>query len=170
MTTPDNIKPINQAPKVVCTPTAPPTKTPGTDTGTLPEKEILLQEEMNRTMVCLLTTRLFLDACRRKWVSDFEIALHQNEAEATQAIREAKTHCGTTIREAEASCATYIREAEAYCATTITKAEALCAAEIRKAESCCADHAHSIQQLHAADMQCLEMEAMEEEGEVASSS
>ena len=66
--------------------------------------------------------------------------------------------------EAEASHTTHIREAEAYCATTITKTEACCATDIRKAESHCVDHACSIQQSHAANMQHLEMEDMEEEG------
>ena len=54
---PDDTEPINQTPEVVCTPTTPPTKTSGTNTGTLPEEVILLQEEMNKTMGCILTTR-----------------------------------------------------------------------------------------------------------------
>ena len=70
------------------------------------------------------------------------MALHQNEAKAMEAIREAKAHCGAII----------------------SKAEAHCSADIREAESQCAEHACSIQQLHAEDMQHLEMEAMEEEG------
>ena len=120
-------------------------------------------------------TRLSLAASQRKQVSDFETTLHQNEAKATKAIREAKTHCEAAIREVEACCTTHIREAEAYCtthirqaethcATTITEVEACCATDIREEEPCCADHAHSIQQLHAEGMQCLETEAMEEEG------
>ena len=35
-----------------------PTKTPGADTGPLPEEVILLQEEMNKAMGHLLTTRM----------------------------------------------------------------------------------------------------------------
>ena len=85
---------------MVCAPTTPPTKTPGADTGALPEEVILLQEEMNRTMGSLLMTRSSLDTHQRKQVSDFETALHQNEAEATEAIRKAKAHCGAAIREA----------------------------------------------------------------------
>ena len=88
-------------------------------------------------MVHLLMTRSSLDACQWKQVLDFEMALHQNEAEVIKAIKEAKAHCGATIREAETCCT----------------------ADIRKAESHCAVHAHSIQQSHAKDMQCLEMEA-----------
>ena len=93
-------------------------------------------------MVHLLVTRLSLDTHQQKHVLDFEMALHQNKAKATEAIKEAKAHCGATIREAETHCT----------------------ADIRKAESDCVEHAHSIQQSHAEDMQHLEMEAMEEEG------
>ena len=164
---PDITKPINQ--------TTPPTKNPGADAGDLPEEVILLQEEMNRTMGHLLMTRTSLDTHQQKQVSDFEMALHQNEAEATKAIKQAKAHCGATIREveachtthireAEANCASIIRETEANCASIITEAEARCTADIRKVESHCVEHACTIQQSHAEDMQCLEIEAMEGEG------
>ena len=91
---------------------------------------------------------------------DFETAICQNEAEATEAIREVKAHCGAAIREAEIT----VREAEGHCTTTITEAEVHCAADIREAESCCVDHAHTIQQCHSDHIQCLEREAIEEEG------
>ena len=97
-------------------------------------------------------TRSSLDAHQQKQVLDFEMALHQKEAKATEAIREAKAHCRATIREAEANCASIVTEVEAHCT-----------ADIRKAESCCVEYAHSSQQLHAAGMQHLEMEATEEE-------
>ena len=86
------------------------------------------------------------------------------EAEATEAIKEAKAHCGATIREAESHCNTCIREAETDCTSITTEAEAHCTADIRRVESHCAEHAHSIQQLHAEGIQPLETEAMEEEG------
>ena len=137
-------------------------------------------------MGCLLMTRASIDVHQRKQVLDFEMAICQNKAEATKAIREAKAHCGaatreaetchaTTVREAEAHCATTVREAEAHCATTIREAEAhssttimeaeaCCAADIREAESHCVDHACAIQQSHSDNMQHLEREAIEEEG------
>ena len=62
------------------------------------------------------------------------MALCQIEAKTTKAIKEAKAHCGVTIQEVEACCT----------------------AEIRKLESHCVEHACSIQQLHAEDMQHLE--------------
>ena len=161
---PDITKPINQTLKVACTPTTLPAKIPGADTNALHGNVILLQVEMNRAMGNLLTTRSSLDAHQQKQVSDFEMALHQNNAEATEAIRKAKAHCRATIREVEAHHTTHIREAEANCASVIMEAEACCTADIRRAKSCCAEHAHSTQQLHAEGMQHLETEAMEEEG------
>ena len=93
-------------------------------------------------MGCLLMTRTSIDAFCRKQESDFEMALYQNEAKTTEAIREAKAHCGTAIREAEA------------CYTTANREE----------KARCADHACSIQQLHSDSMQCLKREALKEEG------
>ena len=161
---PDITKPIDQTPEVPCAPITPPAMTPGADTNALPGNVILLQEEMNRAMGHPLTTMSSLDTRQQKQVSDFEMALHQNEAEATETIREAKAHCGATIRELESHCTTCIREAEANCASTIMEAEAHCTAEIRKAESGCVECACSIQQSYAEAMQHLETEAMEEEG------
>ena len=132
VTMPDITEPIIQTPKVVCTPTTPPTKTPGAGMGALPEEVIILQEEMNNTMGCLLMTRASIDTHHRKQVSDFETAIHQNEAEATEAIWEVKAHCGAAIREVESHLATTTREAEAHCATTITEVESHCATDIRE--------------------------------------
>ena len=103
------------------------------------------------------------------------MALCQNEAEATEAIKEAKAHCGVSIRKAEAYCptlvreveachTTLIREVEANCVTIVAKVEACCTTIIRKSESCCVENAHSIQQSHAEDIQHLEIDTMEEEG------
>ena len=59
---PDITEPIILPPKVACTATNPPPKTPGADMGALPTEVILLQEEMNNAMGHLLTTRTSLDA------------------------------------------------------------------------------------------------------------
>ena len=147
---------------------------------------VQLQKEVNKALEHLLMTRSSLDANWRKQVSDFEMALCQNESEATEAIREAEGFCGSTIREAEACCTTltrkveaqhtthvreaeaqhvtHVREAEANCASIITEAEVCCTTAIRKVESHCTEHGCSIQQLHIEGMQCLETEAIEEYG------
>ena len=103
------------------------------------------------------------------------MALHHNEAKTTKAIKEAKAHCGAAIREAEPHHTTLVRDAEAChttlikmaednCATIAVEVEACCTADIRKAESHWVEKAHSIQQLHAENMQHLEMDTIEEEG------
>ena len=124
--TPNDTVPTNQVPMATSAPTTPPMQTPSrADTGALPDEVVLLQWEMNRAMGHLLIIRASIDAWCRKQVSDFKMALHQNKAETTEVIREARTHCEATVRDAEACCAVAIREAEV----------------------CCAENAHSIQQL-----------------------
>ena len=59
---PDVTEPIDQTLEVAYSPTTPPVKIPGTDTTALPGNVILLQEEMNRAIGCLLATRSSLDA------------------------------------------------------------------------------------------------------------
>ena len=79
-----------------------PVKTLGLGTAVLPGDVIQLQEEVGKALGQLLVTRSSLDAHQRKQVSDFEMALCQNELETTNAIKEARTLCTCTIREAEA--------------------------------------------------------------------
>ena len=100
--------------------------------GALPEEVILLQEEMNRAMEYLLMTRVSIDTHWRKQVSDFETAICQNEAKATEAIREVKAHYGAVIREVEAHHAMTIRKAEGCSSTAILEVEACCAADIER--------------------------------------
>ena len=135
---PDNNGPPDQSPEGAC----PPTKGLGVGTGILPKEVISLQEEMNRAMECLLMNRSSLDAHQRKQVSDFQVALHQNQDVATETIREAKAHCAVTVWEAKSHCAPEIREAESYSMS----------------------QAHSIQQPHSEGMQHLKTDALEEEG------
>ena len=145
----DNNKPMDQTPKGAHTPT----KGLGTGTGILPEEVISLQEEMNRDMEHLLMTRSSLAAHRRKQVSDFQAALHQNQVVATESIREATAHCTMAIREAESHCATDIREVVSHCG-----------ADIREAEAHSVAQACSIQQSHSEDMQHLRTDTLEKEG------
>ena len=139
---PDDTMPISQTPEVASNPTALPTKTPsGADMGTLPDEVILLQGDMNRAMGHLLMTKVSMDTCCRKQVSDTKATFCKNEAEVTETIREAKAHCMAVIWEVEATCTTTMREAE----------------------TACVDHAHTLQQAHRDSMQGLEREAIEEE-------
>ena len=65
------------------------------------------------------------------------MALHQNESEITEAIKEAKTLCAHTTREAEAHWVMLISEADAQHATCIKEAEANCASITAEVENCC---------------------------------
>ena len=73
--------PVMEAPKVAIIPATPSSKTStGDDMGIHPEEVLHLQGEMNRIMGQLLTTRASMDAHQRQEVSNFQMALHQNEA------------------------------------------------------------------------------------------
>ena len=175
MDVPEDVELSNQTLEEIYASPSPPVKTPGPGTGTLPKDVIQLQKEANRALGCLLMTRSSLNAHQRNQVSDFEMALHQNESDTTEAIKEAKALCDftireaeahqtTLIREAEAQHATCIREAEANCTSTIAETENCCSTAIRKVETHCVKQACSIQLSHDEGMQHLETEAIEEEG------
>ena len=130
-----------------------------------------LQEKANKALGHLLAMRSTMDAHQRKEVSDFGMALCQNEPDITEAIKAMKVLCAWKIREVEACCAVLIseaeiqhtvciKEAEADCACTLAEAENHCSTAIREAESQGASQAHLIQQSHAKDIQCLEAEAI----------
>ena len=111
-----------------------PVKTLGPGISVLPRDVIQLQEEAGKALGWLLATRSSLNAHWRKQVSDFEMALHQNESETNEGIKEARTLCAHTIREAEAHQAKFISKAEAQHATCIKEAKANCASTIAEVE------------------------------------
>ena len=134
-----------------------------------------LQEEANKALGHLLVTRSSLDMQQRKQVSNFGLAIHQNELETTEAIKEAKTLCAHTIQDAETHQTmliskakvwqtTCIKEIEDSCTHASSEAENCCSTAIREAESSSTSKAQSIQQSHAKDIQHLEVKAIEEEG------
>ena len=61
---------------------------PGTNPSALSDEVLWLQEEMNRVMGCLLTSRTSIDALCRKQVSDFKTTFCQNKAQTAKAITE----------------------------------------------------------------------------------
>ena len=73
---PDDVEPGNQTLEEIYAPPSPPVKTPGPGASILPRDVIQLQKEANRALGCLLVTRSSLNACQRKQVLDFEMALH----------------------------------------------------------------------------------------------
>ena len=89
-----------------------PVKTPGPSSRTLSLDVTQLQEEAKKALGCLLAMRSTIDAHQRKEVSDFGMALCQNESEVTKAIKAAKALHAQTIKDAEACCEVLISEAK----------------------------------------------------------
>ena len=125
---PDDTVPISHS-----SPTIPVPKTPGVasitatltsktsavdDTSALPKEVLHLQGKMNRIMGQLLMTRASMDAHWRREVSDFQMALHQNEAQTTEVIREAEVVWAAAIREVKACCANIIHYTPPNCPPT----------------------------------------------------
>ena len=171
---PDDAEMDDPTLKEIHTYPSPPVKTLGLSSEAPSLDVTWLQEEANKALGHLLATRSSINAHQRKQVSDFGMALCQNESDITKAIKEAKALCAHTIRDAEAHWvaliskaeiqhSTCIKEAEANCACTLAEAGNCCSTAIREAESWGASQAYSIQQSHAKDIQCLEAEVIEEE-------
>ena len=172
---PDDVEMDDPSLKEIHASPSPPVETPG-PSGEGPSLDVTqLQEVANKALGHLLVTRSSINAHQRKQVSDFGMALHQNESETIKTIKEAKALCAHTIldvethqtvliSEAKVWHTTSIKEIEDDCTQALAEAENCCSTTIREAESRGASKAHSIQQSHARDIQHLEAEAIEEEG------
>ena len=100
-----------------------------------------LWEETNKALGDLLAIKSSIDAHLQKLVLEFSLALHQNDSETMESIKEAKAICACSIQEAKNCCSIAIKEAE------IPRAS----------------QAVSIQQSHHKAVQHLEGESIEEE-------
>ena len=81
---------------------SPPVETLGPSSEATNSDVTQLQEEADKALGHLLATRSSINACQRKQVSDFGMALCQKESDITKAIKEAKALCACTIRDVEA--------------------------------------------------------------------
>ena len=72
-----------------------------------------LQEEMNDTVVHLLSTRATIDMCHQQVISETEVGHCQNEIYTSEAIREIKAWYATMIGDAKAAYRTTMRKVEA---------------------------------------------------------
>ena len=116
---------------------SPPVKTPGPSSEAPSLDVTQLQEEPNKALGHLLATRPSINAHWRKQISDFGVAVHQNESETTEAIKEAKALCAHTIRDMETHWAVLISEAKVWHAACIKEIEDNCAHALAEAENCC---------------------------------
>ena len=91
------------------------------------------------------------------------MALHQNDSETMESIKEGEAICTCSTQEAKTLCSTTIKEAKATCTHSTQEAETLCSTTIREAEAWGASQAGSLQQSHAKSVQHLEEQAIKEE-------
>ena len=66
-----------------------------------------------KEMRALLAIKSSIDTHQQKLISEFGMALCQNNSEATESVKEAKAICADSIQEAKTCSSTAIREAEA---------------------------------------------------------
>ena len=97
----------------ILTPSSPTAEAPGPSSDAPPPDMAHLWEEANKALGNLLAIKSSIDAHQQKLVSEFSMALCQNDSKTTESIKEAKAICTCSIPEAETHCSTAIREAEA---------------------------------------------------------
>ena len=92
------------------------------------------------------------------------MALHQNDSETMESIKEVKAICTCSTQEAETLCSTTIKEAKAICTHSTQEAETLCSTTIREAGGSGSLSGWLTSTIaHAKTVQHLEEEAIEEE-------
>ena len=93
-------------------PSSPTTEAQGPSSDAPPPDAAHLWEEANKALGDLLTIKSSIDACQWKLVSEFSMALHENDSK-TRVYQGSKGHLYHSIQEAENCCSVAIREAEA---------------------------------------------------------
>ena len=92
---------------------SPPTaEVPGPNSYAPPPDVAHLWEEANKALGDLLMIESSIDTHLQKLVLEFGMALHENNSETMESIKEAKAICAHSIQEAENCCSLTIREAE----------------------------------------------------------
>ena len=103
-----------RSPQVASISPTPQSQTPSrADPADVMDEVLQLQGEMNTALEWLLMMKATMDSCQRDLVLNANIARHENEALATEAIQEAEVHCVAAVKTAEAHHAAAIKEAEA---------------------------------------------------------
>ena len=115
---------------------------------------------MNEALEWLLMTRAILNPCQRELAQNANITRHQNENQATKAIKEVEVWYVVTIREAEAM----IKEAETHHEITSKEAETHHEITIKEAETHHATQAYDLEQSQGESVLKLEHEALVGEG------
>ena len=133
-----------------------------TNSITLPDNVLHLQEEMNDAIVHLLTLKASVDVHQWKLISEMEIAYCQNESKTSEAIKEIKAHYVAALSDAQATHPAAVRDAEATHSSSAREAEVIHATAVRKAEAASVMQTSKLQQDHQETIQTLEDEVIEE--------
>ena len=141
MSTPNNVEMEDASLEEIPTPSSLTVEALGPSSDALSPDVAHLWEEANKALGDLLVIKSSLDAHHQKLVLEFDMALHENDSEAMESIKEAKGICTHSIWESQDCCSVAIREAE-----------------VQRASQ-----AVSIQQSHHKAAWCLEEESIEEE-------
>ena len=143
-------------------PTAP--GSPRVDPARLPEEVLQLQGQMNVALEWLLTTRATMDSHHKEPDLNAKLALHMNEAQAADAIKEVEVSHTAEVKEAEVCHTTVIKKAKVCHATTIEEAKLCCTTQIKEAEVHHTTNSCVLQQTHRESMLALEHKMIAEEG------
>ena len=113
VSTPNDAEMEDTSLEEIPTPSSPTAEAPGSNGDAPPPDVAHLQEEANRVLEDLLVVKSSNDANQQKLVSEFGMALCENDSKAMGSIKEAKAICTHSIKEAKNCCSVAIREAEA---------------------------------------------------------
>ena len=90
---------------------------------TPPADAMELQENANKALKELLTTKASIDAHRWRAIWELGMELHQNESQMTESLKEAKAVCSQATLDAQALCFTTVKEAKAACVVAVKEAK-----------------------------------------------
>ena len=105
-----------------------------------------LQENANKALKDLLTTKASIDTYRQRAVWELGIVLHQNESQAAESIKKAKAVCSQVTLDAQTTCSWLTLEAKTNCSQTILEAKTTCSMAVKKAKT---TRGHFIQEAKA---------------------
>ena len=113
-----------------------------------PADTMELQENANKALEELPTTKTSIDTCRWRVVWELGMELHQNESQATESIKEAKANCSWVTLDAKTTCSAAVKEAKMTQDHIICEAKAASSTAIRDVETWRASQAKSLQREH----------------------
>ena len=130
---------------------------------TTPADAMDLQENANKALEVLLTTKASTDAHRWRAVWELGMELHWNESQVTESIKETKAICCWVTLDAKTTCSGAVKEAKVTWDHIIQEAKVACSTAIRDVEARRACQAESLQREHGNIIWDLETQVIWEE-------